>query len=101
MREIEETVPNAFAAVVHSIRELDRLHWRFAQGKRSCFAILIKELARYGYMRAPAVVYRSWNRAYLDNGLSLRAGVFCCPDCGAVIATRENGYVIPVDSTLN
>ena len=100
VREIEETIPNAFASVVHSIGELDRLYRRFAQGKRSCFAILSKELARDGYMRAPAVVYRRWNRAYLDNDLSPRAGVFCCPDCGAVIATRENGYVTPADSTF-
>ena len=55
VREVEETVPNTFAAVVHSIQEFDQLYQMYERGTKSCFAILSKEKARDGYMRAPAV----------------------------------------------
>ena len=98
VREIEETVPNSFASVVQTIGALDRLYQRFTLGTRSCFAVISKERARDGYMRAPAVCYRPWNREARDMNLSSRQGVFCCPECGAVITTREGGLRIPADS---
>lgn len=53
VREIEESIPNTFAAVVRSISEFDLLYKLYEQGSRNCFAIISKEKARDGYMRAP------------------------------------------------
>ena len=97
VREIEESIPNTFAAVVRSISEFDLLYKLYEQGSRNCFAIISKEKARDGYMRAPAVIFRKWNREGLNIarpraneempavGFSPLRHVFCCPDCGAVI----------------
>lgn len=76
VREIQETLPNTFAAVVHSITELNHLHSLYEKGDRSCYAILSKEKARDGYMRAPAVL---WNK---------RKQGFVCPECGKVVETN-------------
>ena len=46
VRELEETVPNAFAAVVHTPAELDHLYQMFERGNKFCFAVLSKEKAR-------------------------------------------------------
>lgn len=70
VRELQETVPNTFAAVVQSITDFDRLYALYEQGDRDCYAILSKEKARGGYMHALAV---RWNK---------RARAFVCPDCG-------------------
>lgn len=114
VREVEETVPNTFAAVVHSIQEFDHLYRMYERGTKSCFAIISKEKARDGYMRAPAVIRRRWNR----DGLSVerkipisscgavdmdpRRPVFCCPECGTAVMTnisRDNiVYRVPADS---
>ena len=114
VREVEETVPNTFAAVVHSIQEFDHLYQMYERGTKSCFAIISKEKARDGYMRAPAVIRRHWNR----DGLSVerkipipacgavdmdpRRPVFCCPECGTAVMTnisRDNiVYRVPADS---
>ena len=116
VREVEETVPNTFAAVVHSIQEFDHLYRMYERGTKSCFAIISKEKARDGYMRAPAVIRRRWNR----DGLSVerkipipscgavdmdpRRPVFCCPECGTAVRTnisRDNTvYRVPADSRL-
>ncbi|MCI8538499.1 MAG: hypothetical protein HFF18_07520 [Oscillospiraceae bacterium] len=114
VREIEETVPDAFAAVVHSIQEFDHLYQLFDRGTKSCFAVLSKEKARDGYMRAPAVVYRRWNREGLPiaripplpdgsaENESPRTPVFCCPSCGAVVMmdiSRDGTvYRVPANS---
>lgn len=45
VRELEETVPNAFAAVVHTPAELDHLYQMFERGNKFCFAVLSKEKA--------------------------------------------------------
>ncbi len=66
VREIEESIPNTFAAVVRSISEFDLLYKLYEQGSRNCFAIISKEKARDGYMRAPAVIFRKWNREGLN-----------------------------------
>ena len=114
VREVEETVPNTFAAVVHNIQEFDHLYRMYERGTKSCFAIISKEKARDGYMRAPAVIRRRWNR----DGLSVerkipipscgavdmdpRRPVFCCPECGTAVMTnisRDNiVYRVPADS---
>lgn len=73
VREIEESLPDTFAAVVGSITELDRLYDIYAKGDKSCYAVISKEAARDGYMRAPAAV---WNK---------RKKAFVCPDCGGII----------------
>lgn len=114
VREVEETVPNTFAAVVNTPNELDDLYGMFERGTKSCFAILSKEKARDGYMRAPAVVHRRWNREALpiDRKPPIHDGaditgdpygpVFCCPDCGAVVMSEyvRDGvaYRIPANS---
>lgn len=49
VREIEESIPNTFAAVVRSISEFDLLYKLYEQGSRNCFAIISKEKARDGY----------------------------------------------------
>lgn len=48
VREIEESIPNTFAAVVRSISEFDLLYKLYEQGSRNCFAIISKEKARDG-----------------------------------------------------
>ena len=114
VRELEETVPNAFAAVVHTPAELDHLYQMFERGNKFCFAVLSKEKARDGYMRAPAVIYRPWNREALpiERNPPLHAGadidgnphkpVFCCPECGAVVMAEftQDGvsYRVPAKS---
>lgn len=114
VRELEETVPNSFAAVVHTPTELDSLYQMFERGSKSCYAILSKEKARDGYMRAPAVIHRRWNREALpiertpplhdgaDINGNPKGSVFCCPECGAVVVASymEDGvpYRIPANS---
>ena len=114
VREVEETVPNTFAAVVHSITEFDHLYQMYEQGTKSCFAILSKEKARDGYMRAPAVLHRPWNRDGLPiertppipncggADINPRRPVFCCPECGTTVMTNisRDGtvYRVPASS---
>lgn len=114
VRELEETAPNTFSAVVHSPGELDALYQMFQRGTKNCFAIISKEKARDGYMRAPAVIHRAWNREALpiDRKPPLHEGadtygnphspVFCCPECGAVVMaelTRDGeAYRVPANS---
>lgn len=114
VREVEETVPNTFAAVVHSIQEFDHLYQMYERGTKSCFAILSKEKARDGYMRAPAVLYRQWNREGLQidrktplpdcGAVNERPDtpVFCCPECGTAVMANisRDGtvYRVPANS---
>ena len=114
VREIEETVPNTFAAVVYSIQEFDHLYRLYERGTKSCFAILSKEKARDGYMRAPAVVRRRWNRdgLYVERKTPIPScgavdvdphqPVFCCPECGTAIMANisRDGtvYRVPANS---
>ena len=79
VRELGETIPDSFAAAVHTPADFDALYERFARGGRTAFAVLSKEHARDGYMRRPAV---HWN--------GRRQG-FLCPDCGAVIQRNMLG----------
>ncbi|MDR3277967.1 MAG: hypothetical protein LBT12_04270, partial [Oscillospiraceae bacterium] len=89
VRELSETVPNSFAAVVHSITDVDKLYDAYKRGGKSAYLVLSKERARDGYMKQPAV---RWSKS--------RRG-FVCPDCDAVQEMRltEDGvsYMIPAD----
>ncbi len=114
VRELEETVPNAFAAVVHTPTELDLLYGMYDRGSKNCYAVISKEKARDGYMRAPAVIHRSWDREALpvDRNPPLHEGadtegnphnsVFCCPDCGSVVMAKitkdDSTYRAPANS---
>lgn len=69
VREIGETLPNAYGMVVKSITDINRLYSLYEQGQQSVYAVFSKEKARDGYMRYPAV---TWNR---------RKRAFLCPDC--------------------
>jgi hypothetical protein len=73
VREVEESLPNTFAAVVGSITELLKVYEAYKAGTKTCYIIISKEKARDGYMKRPAAVYNKRQRA------------FVCPDCGAVI----------------
>lgn len=89
VREVQETLPDTFAAVVHSITELNLLYTLYERGDRSCYAIISKEKARDGYMRAPAV---RWSR---------RKRGFVCPECGEVVQTNitRDGAVYTVNAS--
>jgi superfamily II DNA or RNA helicase/rubredoxin len=72
-REIAESLPDTKAAIVSNITQLDRLYTAYAKGDTSCYAVISKENARDGYMRAPSV---RWSK--LEDA-------FVCPDCGKII----------------
>ena len=73
VRELEEAIPNARAAIVRTPADMDALYAGYARGGRTVFAVLSRESARDGYMRRPAA---RWD--------ARRQG-FTCPDCGSVI----------------
>ena len=73
VREIAETLPNTFGAIVRSITELDALYAQYLRCGKSVYAIITKEKARDGYLRRPAVLFDA------------RAGAFRCPNCGEII----------------
>jgi hypothetical protein len=89
VREVEESLDNAFAFVVNAPSQFDRLWEIYEKGDRSCFAIMSKESARDGYMRAPAVLWSVSRRA------------FTCPDCGgtAQMSVADDGgtYMVSAD----
>lgn len=92
VREIEESLPNTFAVIVHNMAEVDAAARRFELGDQSCYLILGKEAARDGYMRAPAVIGR---RPNVKKTITLESGEeswyekgpyqFYCPDCGELV----------------
>lgn len=73
VREIEETLPNTFAAVVNSITEIKLAYTAYEKDNKTCYAIISKEKARDGYMKRPAAVWNWLKQA------------FVCPDCHKVI----------------
>ena len=89
MREIEESIPETWAAIVTNITELNRVYNAYLQDDKSCYVIMSKEKARDGYMNRPAV---SWNE---------RKRAFLCPNCSVIIEMDliEDGtkYKIPAD----
>lgn len=73
VRELEEAISNARAAIVRTSADMDALYAGYARGGRTVFAVMSKENALDGYMRRPAA---RWD--------ARRQG-FTCPDCGSVI----------------
>ena len=55
-REAEETVPQAHAAIVTSITDLERL--RLSVGPAPLFAVMSRERAKLSYRWSPAVIQR-------------------------------------------
>jgi len=88
VRELEETVPNSFSAIVNDSLEIEALYQRYAAGDKTCIAVISKEMARNGYMRRPAV---AWSK---------RKQGFTCPDCGAIVEMlidEDDDIVGPAD----
>lgn len=93
VREIEESLPNTFAVIVHNMAEVDSAVRRYELGDQSCYLILGKEAARDGYMRAPAVIARRPNvkrtimleRGETESWYEKGPYQFYCPDCGELV----------------
>ena len=94
-REIEETVPEARAAIVTSITDLERL--RLLEGEGPLFAVMSRERAKLSYRWQPAVVER-WaaapGRLFRDDATGEPFRVPCCPDCHAIVLDRD-GVPLP------
>ena len=92
VREIEETLPNTFAVVVHNITELHKAYAAYEQDTKTCYIVMSKEKARDGYMRYPAVKRNKRRR------------LFQCPDCDCVITTElldgSSRYEVPADAAF-
>ena len=54
VRELEEAISNARAAIVRTSADMDALYAGYARGGRTVFAVLSRENARDDYMRRPA-----------------------------------------------
>lgn len=89
VREIEESLPDTFAGIVGSITDFDRLYREYEKHDMTCYAVISKETARDGYMRAPAVIWKERRKA------------FVCPDCGEIVemSISDDGgsYVVNAD----
>ena len=89
-REIEETIPEARAAIVTSITDLERL--RLLEGDGPLFAVMSRERAKLSYRWQPAVVER-WaaarGRLFRDDATGEPFRVPCCPDCHAMVLDRD------------
>ena len=89
-REVEETVPDARAAVVASITDLERL--RLSHGPGPLFAVMSRERAKLSYRWLPAVVER-WatadGRLVRDEETLEPFRVPCCPDCFEPIVDKD------------
>ncbi len=89
-REVEETVPDARAAVVASMTDLEKM--RLSHGTGPLFAVMSRERAKLSYRWLPAVVER-WATA---DGRLVRHEetlepfrVPCCPDCFEPIVDKD------------
>ncbi|MXZ87426.1 MAG: hypothetical protein F4Z07_01050 [Dehalococcoidia bacterium] len=89
-REVEETVPDARAAVVASITDLQKL--RLSHGPGPLFAVMSRERAKLSYRWLPAIVER-WATAdgrLVRNEETLEPfRVPCCPDCFEPIVDKD------------
>ncbi len=89
-REVEETVPDARAAVVASITDLEKL--RLSHGPGPLFAVMSRERAKLSYRWLPAVVER-WATAdgrLVRNEETLEPfRVPCCPNCFEPIVDKD------------
>ena len=89
-REIEESLPDTFAASINSITELQDVYAAYERDDKTCYAIMSKEKARDGYMKRPAV---RWNE---------RRKAFLCPGCYRTVEMEltDDGskYRVPADA---
>ena len=85
-REVEATIPDARAAIVTSITDLERL--RHASGPGPLFAIMSRERAKLSYRWQPAVVPR-WatadGRLLRDEATGAPFRVPTCPVCATQV----------------
>ena len=99
-REVEQTVPDARAAIVESITDLEKL--RHSIGSGPLFAVMSRERAKLSY-RWKAAVVRRWavskGRLIRDEETGEPFRVPCCPDCIAQIVDKDG---VPLsDADLN
>ncbi len=96
-REVEQTVPNARAAIVRSISDLEAL--RTSHGPGPLFVVMSRERAKLSYRWKPAIVER-WpapaGRLLRDEETGEPIRVACCPDCHALIVDGEG---VPLTGT--
>ena len=89
-REVEATIPDARAAIVTSITDLERL--RHATGPGPLFVILSRERAKLSYRWQPAVVPR-WatadGRLLRDEATGDPFRVPTCPGCASQVVTPD------------
>ncbi len=89
-REVEETVPQARAAIVTSITDLEML--RHSVGSGPLFAVMSRERAKLSYRWVPAVVQR-WavarGRLVRDEETGEPFRVPCCPVCTTQVLDRD------------
>ncbi len=89
-REVEETVPQARAAIVTSITDLERL--RLSVGPAPLFAVMSRERAKLSYRWSPAVIQR-WSaaggRLVRDEQTGGPFQVPCCPCCHAQVVDKD------------
>ena len=89
-REVEQTVPNARAAIVKSISDLEAL--RASHGPGPLFVVMSRERAKLSYRWKPATVER-WaapaGRLLRDEETGEPIRVACCPDCYSPIVDGE------------
>ncbi len=89
-REVEQTVPNARAAIVKSISDLEAL--RASHGPGPLFVVMSRERAKLSYRWKPATVER-WaapaGRLLRDEETGEPFRVHCCPACYSPIVDGE------------
>ena len=89
-REVEETVPQARAAIVASITDLERL--RLSVGSGPLFAIMSRERAKLSYRWQPVAEWR-WatvkGRLVRDEETGQPFRIPCCPACTAQIVDKD------------
>ena len=89
-REVEETVPQARAAIVTSITDLERL--RLSVGPAPLFAVMSRERAKLSYRWSPAVIQRwaaAGGRLVRDEQTGEPFQVPCCPCCHAQVVDKD------------
>ena len=89
-REVEDTVPQARAAIVTSITDLERL--RLSVGPAPLFAIMSRERAKLSYRWQPAVIQRwaaAGGRLVRDEQTGEPFQVPCCPRCYAQVVDKD------------
>ncbi len=89
-REVEDTVPQARAAIVTSITDLERL--RLSVDPAPLFAIMSRERAKLSYRWQPAVIQRwaaAGGRLVRDEQTGEPFQVPCCPRCYAQVVDRD------------